>query len=273
MCEKLLKENSLTCPEDNIKHDAGKGIKTYPQNKYIIAHIFAQRAKPKSIEQEKQLSELCEDHSRPLNIFCLEEKCQKFICMRCLRNDHKYHDFEEVDEIKERKYKQLMLELDDFRENLRVNRTKLETTRIDFQKKFGTLDEELKSHKDNCIRQIVRQHQELRQEALDTKETITMDIDKSLAAIDEHLHLIDDIKSNTDGTKSSLKEVNSKLQTISDVVVQVEDTLGGNETYKFSQFIKGEVNPAHVRKMVGYLTLNVHSVNLSLANPKCTGTF
>ena len=276
LCEicvkKLLRGNSLTCPQDNIKHEADRGFKTYPQNKYIIAHIFTEKTKRKClpVEQTQQPTGLCEEHRRPKNIFCLEETCQKLICMRCLRNDHKHHDFEEVDEIRERKNKQLMSELDEFRENLRVNRTKLVTTRSDFQEKFDKLDEELKSHKDNCIRLIIQQHNELRQEAVDTKETIIIDIGDKLAVIDEHLHLIDSMKSNLDG---NLEEVDSKLQIISDVVLLVHDTLGGNKTFNYCQFSKGELIQETVRKLLGYLTPNVHSVNLSLVNPECTGAF
>ena len=56
--KKLLKENSLICPQDRIKHDAPKGFKTYPENKYIIAYI--QRIKT------KQTAELCVEHERQM---------------------------------------------------------------------------------------------------------------------------------------------------------------------------------------------------------------
>ena len=46
LCEKclevLIRNNKVDCPECRVKHQAAAGKRSFPQNKYIIAHIKAQ---------------------------------------------------------------------------------------------------------------------------------------------------------------------------------------------------------------------------------------
>ena len=93
LCEKCLKQlikptnrgNSVECPECRKKHTARKGVKTFPQNKYILINI--RRKHEDSVEEaaepEREVAK-CEEHGRELNLFCKREECQKTICNKCL---------------------------------------------------------------------------------------------------------------------------------------------------------------------------------------------
>ena len=35
----LVSDNSLTCPECRVKHSATNGVKSFPQNKYILMNM------------------------------------------------------------------------------------------------------------------------------------------------------------------------------------------------------------------------------------------
>ena len=56
LCEKcletLIRNNKVDCPECRIKHQAAAGRTSFPQNKYIIAHIKTQRNEGKAHSAE-----------------------------------------------------------------------------------------------------------------------------------------------------------------------------------------------------------------------------
>ena len=87
----LIRDATLTCPQDRQKHIAGNGPLTFPQNKYILKHL----KKPKISEEEDSLTaftfQQCHVHGRELSLFCKDSKCQEEICQLCHINTHQGH--------------------------------------------------------------------------------------------------------------------------------------------------------------------------------------
>ena len=92
LCESCLfdlinasKHKSFKCPECRISHDVTeRGVKEFPQNKYILSHLD-------TLEKENTSDTTCKDHKRPLALYCADSKCKKSLCTLCYIEDHKSH--------------------------------------------------------------------------------------------------------------------------------------------------------------------------------------
>ena len=90
----LIQGNQIECPKCKSRHEIRKEGKTFPQNRYIMAHI-----KRKNTEQQTPSEfEKCEEHGKELNLFCLNSECYKAVCRTCLRKKHKKHDITDIEE-------------------------------------------------------------------------------------------------------------------------------------------------------------------------------
>ena len=75
VCESCIKDlitnDTLVCPECRKKHRAENKEKSFPQNKYLLAHIWSGKfdAKESSRSTQKVSQERCEKHGMELVLF------------------------------------------------------------------------------------------------------------------------------------------------------------------------------------------------------------
>ena len=67
---KLLKNNALECPQDRQKHKAERGVKSFSQNKYIVAYL-KREMKDNIVEYDQ-----CSEHSLKIALYCKEKGCE-----------------------------------------------------------------------------------------------------------------------------------------------------------------------------------------------------
>ena len=121
---KLLKANTVVCPQDRQAHAAINGITSFPQNKYILIYL---KNKEKDIKMEKHF---CKKHKEAETLFCRAEECRRPICGTCQHKcQHKWHDVVDlVDEVKENQ-KTLLAKVEDQMKNLKACKEKLIDTK------------------------------------------------------------------------------------------------------------------------------------------------
>ena len=106
LCEccvgQLLQNSSLECPECREKHDAPRGVKTFQQNKYIIAHMRKKRKSQEVVSSQDRAH--CRSHGEEITMFCRESRCEKSICHLCLVKSHKFHDVVDLEEQRKENY-------------------------------------------------------------------------------------------------------------------------------------------------------------------------
>ena len=83
---KLLKINVLECPQDRQKHKAERGVKSFSQNKYVIAYLR------KDVKQQDSEYEECTEHALKMVLYCKHEGCNKALCPMCMSDQHLRHD-------------------------------------------------------------------------------------------------------------------------------------------------------------------------------------
>ena len=122
----LIQKKSLQCPECRKRHPAEHGMRSFPQNKYILSTVRRKASstehKPYSTEQKL---EKCPIHGRELGLYCAETSCQNEICSLCLTTSHRGHHMVDLMQLKQEKYESLVANVHWLTEGLRDCREKL----------------------------------------------------------------------------------------------------------------------------------------------------
>ncbi len=76
----------IRCPQCRSSHRVGQeGVKSFPQNKYILHNINSSRT-----------SDKCDEHKKELVLYC-KDPCKEAICPKCYTLVHKAHDVIDLD--------------------------------------------------------------------------------------------------------------------------------------------------------------------------------
>ena len=86
----------MECPLCGTEND----IENIRKNKSIISHINEMTDKAhKKKDYLPEAEEECSKHAEEINLFCKE--CQTPVCISCLKDQHKRHDFGELEQATE----------------------------------------------------------------------------------------------------------------------------------------------------------------------------
>ena len=207
--EQLLQNSSLECPECREKHEAPKGVKTFQQNKYIIAHIRNNRKSPQVVAPRERKQ--CPDHGEQLIMFCRESGCQIPICHLCLIKSHKFHDFVDLEQERKENYRCLVKDMEEVSKKLRENKKEIRSVQEDFEKNYEKSLKKLKLRKEEIIRKIT-EHMNKLEEKLNQNKT---DQDTKIQNEMETIEIITDLMQNM---QDNMKEP----ETLEDIKIKRE---------------------------------------------------
>ena len=128
---KLLRKFSLDCPQCGASHFAPDGLNSFPINRYILAHIHKTADRPETKTP-------CEAHSREQNLFCVD--CETPICLFCLKDGHKGHDFRDDEE-----EKQSGSDIVSVGKNIQESKDELESLQQKHREAYQTCVQQIKS--------------------------------------------------------------------------------------------------------------------------------
>ena len=229
LCEKcvakLLRDSSLRCPECRIKHQAGKGVKTFPQNKYILTFISKFPSGMLKLER-------CEKHKRPLRLFCIEPGCQKGVCLHCLKDDHKNHDFDDLEEARQEQCDLLLANVERLKENLQTNRVKFLAKKMEINRNTEACVQRLRNKK----MEFMKMYDNLMKEASDHMAATNKKIDEEVSTINESMILLDSLKANTDATLSTQENIACKTEIVQNISDHIQRTMSGTRSYSYPEY-------------------------------------
>ena len=243
----LLKGTTLKCPECRMVHNSKHGVKTFPQNKYILKEI--RRGKPEVD------FDICEKHFREISLYCKESSCKADICPQCLTQDHRGHDVVDILQVKEEKFDLFSANAKNLERELRFNKDQLLATK-----------KELKRHREECVSKIrskkaeyVEMFDKMIEEVYD--EASDDDIDDEITAIGEYIESVENLKQGINNrTMKSCNELNKKLTAIQTMVDHASKKFSGGRTFKYPDYCR---NPDPVKASVGNLIRKEIRVTLS----------
>ena len=226
--KKLISDNKLNCPECRTKHEAESDVKTFPQNKYLIAQIRRLARE----EKENEKSERCEAHGKELNMFCREPTCQKTICISCMK-DHRKHD---VLNIEEKMKDDLLQNVDNLRKKLEIRKQiGIEITK-DLAMKAEKCIEVLGKRKDELVDHI----NTMITEAKEIKKETEHYVEAEISVVEVNLSRADKMKQDLESKKDP--EARRDLKTLVGTVMQISES--SDQTLIAAEFLQYPVYQA-----------------------------
>ena len=238
LCEtcvgQLTRRGMLECPECRQKHRATRKEKSFPQNKYILVNVKrststnGQKTSPKQTE-----ADLCERHNRPRDLFCTEELCQRRICPLCLKDEHRNHNFEDVEQLLESKRFKCVEHVELLRCNLLSNKEKVLSAKEDAKKSTTECSKKIKAARVKKIKTLTQLFDKMIAKVEDNLADFDSKEDNKTREIDDNLFLLADIEKSSK-TVTSVEDMMEVMTTLS--VMAENLTLAEVETFKDFQY-------------------------------------
>ena len=236
-CEKcighLLQNDSIECPECRTRHSlpANADVKSFPQNKYVIAYIRK--------NAENEMEEKCEEHKRGMSLFCNETKCQVPVCSLCVVRNHKGHDFQDFHEIKKETNKTVVKNLQTAKEGLRSKKENLLATKELLDKKTLACVGKIEEKKEEQMKMF----NDLIKDATKRMKEMKVKIDENLAIIDADmwkLRIVED-----DAVATEYETMVENLATIEEIT---DNMTTEKQVYRYPQYTESS-SPNISRKL------------------------
>ena len=228
LCEtciaQMIRQDILECPECRQKHLA--------------------TTKEKSLKPEV---DMCERHSRPNSLYCIEEHCQKLICPLCLKVEHRNHDFEDAQEILEEKRKRFVGHIDSLVEQLLVNKEKLLMAKEHAKKNRTECTEKITRAQDEQMKVMTQLYNQMITKVNINYKDISTNIDKTVEKINENIRLLADIKESGKVVTSS-EEIMATMDW-----TEMNSNFLETRNFKVFQYHGYQFTLDNIRKLVGSL--------------------
>ena len=145
---KLLKNNVLECPQDRQKHKAERGVKSFSQNKYVVAYL-KREIKNKAVEYDE-----CSEHGLKIVLYCKQKGCELAVCAVCMTEKHLTH---RVVNILEEQKSKLTEKIDEMKGRLKLYHDQILAAKQHAEHDYDTKIKLLKRQKGRTIESAGRQ--------------------------------------------------------------------------------------------------------------------
>ena len=243
-------EKNLKCPICNEQHHYCDGIETVKENKYVEMLI-------RDSQQDR-----CTIHRNELSLFCEEPDCQTPICALCLKDEHKGHEFDGLQESKEKRLKTLTDEIDSFKKNLTSNREKVEILKRENDQKHIACKEQIELAREQTIRMTHEKFDKLIAAVSEQNSEVTMSLNNAIEKFGEKLQTVQKIE-KTMKEEVACKRFSEKLKTVKTLSTEIKN-LGSELNCKYLEFTPRNLKGVTVRSLCGSLTRRNFQTNASL---------
>ena len=269
LCEKCLKQlikpsnqgDFVGCPECRKKHVAVDGVKTFPQNKYILTNIRRKQHPSEDFDDDSSEEKIakCPEHGKDIILYCKRLDCQKPICQACITRYHRGHDVVDIDEVKKEVKGILLSKMKLAKEDLQRKRSKISSARTETESKMEQCISLLNAKKEEILKQVSEKFDNMIGKAKLQKFSTYANTSKELKTIDELEELLDDIviEQNADNVQLA-----GHLSKVVEITGRVEADLSGTKKYPFSEYTEDKRNPVDVDQLFGILTTGEDTVKL-----------
>ena len=246
----LLNRSSLRCPECRTIHPAKNDIRSFPQNKYILANTRRKKIEESTErnagKKTNMMMENCKKHGKELAFYCNEKSCQMVICPLCMLQDHRSHDVMDVQQVKKHGEGNTKLKL-----FLLSSKAKLVTVEEEMRQNYENNINEIKSHKENLIRKLEEKYDKMMQDVKDRMTKLSHDIHEDISAIDTNIAEIDEVDENTNAQR---------------IETEVKEKVSGVRIYSHYKYGKSLWREEDLDELCGRLTERTEEVDFTRDN-------
>ena len=238
LCEKCLKQliegNFVECPECRKKHRVvDNEVKTFPQNKYILANVRRKEADTGKNVQTSETLPLCERHGKELLLYCVENECLISICLTCLSKHHRGHDVVEIEVAK----REALFKKIDFVKDLKERKGNILKVKKNIEEDNMECVKKMTARKKELIQKINQRYEQMLAEV---KQKGKNDhFTEELTIIEEHLNLLKNVEDNVDKEIITQEEIKATMETVTSLEESIEDQIPSKVEYKLLGFVEG----------------------------------
>ena len=178
----------------------------------------------------------CSKHGKELNIFCNQSGCQKPICLMCLKDEHKAHDFSDLQEVAEERSAAVLDDVRSMKKTLHEKKEDLLAAQKIMIQNCQECSKEIVNVKADLISEIDSRGSNLVDNIKEQKEKTARCINDAVAEIDEDLVMLCALEKKTNSeTVFQMQMEMKKLEKLKEVKVDSrfpEATRHTSLTYK-----------------------------------------
>ena len=144
----------------STENEAVNGVRSFPQNKYIISHL--KKAQQGEVTENKEeisgVFVTCNQHKREKMFFCLEDDCQKQVCIICFARHQKQHSYVDL-ELQRQKCEPLLSKIDSLTKDFQERKGSLTASKEDLEGKIGVIVTEMGAQKEEEMTIVIEKYQ------------------------------------------------------------------------------------------------------------------
>ena len=251
--KRLLNRASLTCPECRTRHPAENEVRSFPQNKYILALTRRKKIEDSTeddAEKTTKIVEKCKKHEKEMAFYCNEKSCKMVICPLCMLQDHRSHDVVDVQQVK--KHGEVETELKLF---LLSSKRKLVAMEEEMKRNYENNIEEIQSQREELVRKLEERYDKMVQDIKDRMTKLNHDIYGDISVIDKNIAEIDEVDDNTSDEK------------IKRIEAEVRERVSGVRIYNYYKYEKSlRRSEDDLDELCGKLTEKMKEVDFTRDN-------
>ena len=251
---KLYKSGDLECPECGTKHPVESGMKNIRKNEYIISHItkMVERSSLKK-NQTEGLEKECEKHGKVQSIFCNESTCQMPICLMCLKDDHKTHDFSDLQEVAKERCAAVLEDVQSMQKTLLKEKEDFLAVQKIVAQNCQECTVEIRGMKEDLINEIDRRASSLIYDINEHQKKVDANVKKVVMNIDEKLDIVKDLEENIN-TASVFDVKPEKLEKVKLAKNQIQSKISETINYTALTYKKCGDVPKYLSLLCGKVT-------------------
>ena len=231
-------DESLNCPICNTDHhfDDG-GIQSISDNPYI------------SMLVKTCMQDMCPVHAKRQCLFCNEPTCQRAICPLCLQNEHKNHDFDELEAAKQKRRAEIRKDLDQTRKKLKSSKELLMALKTTNNLKNRACEDQIKQQKDQAIKILTERFDKLVEDVQERKMKIDESVDNALAETESNLLTVANVEGTIDD-EATCEELSDKLG----IVRNLASSPLKVQLHKYFVYKTSKLTETRISNVLGHLT-------------------
>ena len=199
-----IKENSIQCPECRVSYQVDNGVRTFPQNKYILGLITVKAGEARMSQPDKP----CEEHSsKELTLYCND--CQKPICLKCLSTTHRGHDVVDLQLVEEER--NFMEKLGSLMENLQINKDRLVAAREDLEIISADGILKIQAEKEKQMKLIEEHYNSMLKAATERQMELKGNLEKELSKMTDGLVELKSVKEQSAAVSINIPGIQRQL--------------------------------------------------------------
>ena len=262
VCEKCIKGklgtgSSLECPQCGIEHTRQNDVKNVQENKYIISYIkkMAEAQPAEMVEKPDMGRKQCSKHGKELNIFCNQSGCQMPICLMCLKDEHKAHDFCDLQEVAEERSASVLDDVRSMKKILQEKKEDLLAVQKIVTQNCQECSKEIVNVKADLISEIDSRGTNLVRDITEEKEKTTRCINDAVAEIDEDLIMLCALEKKTNSeTVFQIQMEMKKLEKLKEDKIDSRFPEAARHTYLTYKTCSSMSKLKHLSVLCGKLT-------------------